>query len=178
MIAWSEHNGVGSRRRILMSTFPATSVLFKPVGIQDEQKPGYSTAASVRHLLRRLTGCWHRKMTRPFTFGHRSYRTCLRCGMRRDFDLETWTMTGPYYREAATGPLYPDYLPPTLKLKSDVQCQTHEVKDERFRARAAKPSSENMSGAAAVHEEDEEAQLHDSPQRHGPCSSTHGLYVM
>ena len=41
--------------------------------------------------------CWHRKMSRPFTRDGCTYRVCLRCGMRRDFDLERWKTTGGYY---------------------------------------------------------------------------------
>jgi hypothetical protein len=36
-------------------------------------------------------------MTRPFTRDGRTFCVCLRCGMRRNFDLEKWEMTGGYY---------------------------------------------------------------------------------
>jgi hypothetical protein len=29
----------------------------------------------------------------------RTYRTCSKCSMRREFDLERWRMKGRYYRE-------------------------------------------------------------------------------
>jgi hypothetical protein len=45
----------------------------------------------------RVFGCHHSSMSRPFTCDDRTYRVCLKCGMRRDFDLETWTMSGPFY---------------------------------------------------------------------------------
>src|SRR6185369_9993186 len=83
----------------------STSVLFQPAQIQDAPKDGYGTAATLPYLLRRLLGCWHRKMTRPFTRGDRTYRTCSRCGMRRDFDLKTWKMKGRYYREPVVASL-------------------------------------------------------------------------
>lgn len=41
--------------------------------------------------------CWHRKMSRPFTRDGHTFRVCLKCGMRRDFDLKKWKMTGGYY---------------------------------------------------------------------------------
>jgi len=36
-------------------------------------------------------------MSRPFTRDGCTFRVCLRCGMRRNFDLEKWKMTGGYY---------------------------------------------------------------------------------
>ena len=53
--------------------------------------------AGLKYLVARLTGCWHRKLSRPFTRGKQTYRVCLRCGMQRDFDLRTWKSTGRYY---------------------------------------------------------------------------------
>lgn len=51
--------------------------------------------------LTRIFGCWHREMSRPFTFSDDSYRVCLECGARRRFNPRTWEMTGPYYYEGA-----------------------------------------------------------------------------
>ena len=44
-----------------------------------------------------LLKCWHTDMSRPFTRDSETYRTCLDCGARRKFDLESWEMQGPYY---------------------------------------------------------------------------------
>ena len=44
-----------------------------------------------------ISRCWHRKMSRPFTRGGCTFRVCLNCGMRRNFDLENWKSTGGYY---------------------------------------------------------------------------------
>lgn len=52
---------------------------------------------SVRYLLGRISSCWHLKLSRPFTHGQESYRACLRCGMRRQFDLKTWKSSGRFY---------------------------------------------------------------------------------
>ncbi|PWT89558.1 MAG: hypothetical protein C5B55_11180 [Blastocatellia bacterium] len=49
------------------------------------------------YLFGRIFRCWHRKMSRPFTRDTESYRACLRCGMRRNFDLKTWRSTGRFY---------------------------------------------------------------------------------
>ena len=47
--------------------------------------------------LRRVFGCWHLKMSLPFTREQETYRTCVSCGARRRFDLERWTMVGDFY---------------------------------------------------------------------------------
>ena len=51
----------------------------------------------LKYFMGRITGCWHRKLSRPFTHGTKTYRVCLRCGMRRDFDLRAWHSTGRFY---------------------------------------------------------------------------------
>ncbi len=48
-------------------------------------------------LLHRIIGCWHMKLTRPITHGSETYRACVRCGMRRTFDLTRWSSTGKFY---------------------------------------------------------------------------------
>ena len=52
----------------------------------------------VNKVFNRLFGCWHRRMSLPFTRGNETYRTCVDCGARRRFDLEQWNMVGGYYR--------------------------------------------------------------------------------
>ena len=52
---------------------------------------------SIRYLINRIFSCWHIKMSRPFTHERESYRTCLRCGMRRSFDVEKWKSKGRFY---------------------------------------------------------------------------------
>jgi hypothetical protein len=47
--------------------------------------------------LTRLFGCRHRNMSPPFTGGAETYRSCMRCGARRMFDVERGRMTGAYY---------------------------------------------------------------------------------
>ena len=49
-------------------------------------------------LVSKLWSCWHRKMSRPFTHEGETYRVCLKCGMRREFDLSTWQLKGRYYQ--------------------------------------------------------------------------------
>jgi hypothetical protein len=52
----------------------------------------------VSNVFRRVLGCWHRRMSLPFTRGNETYRTCVDCGARRRFDVEQWRMVGPFYR--------------------------------------------------------------------------------
>ena len=47
--------------------------------------------------LTRIFGCWHTKMNSPFTQNNETYRTCMRCGARRHFNLGRSKMTGAYY---------------------------------------------------------------------------------
>lgn len=53
--------------------------------------------AQIKTGLRRLFGCWHLKLSLPFTRGTETYRTCVTCGARRRFDLDQWTMVGSFY---------------------------------------------------------------------------------
>lgn len=54
----------------------------------------------LRYMCNRIVGCWHRRMSFPFSRGGETYRVCLRCGMRRQFDLAKWKMKGRYYNIA------------------------------------------------------------------------------
>jgi len=51
----------------------------------------------IEKFLTRTFGCRHRQMSIPFTRGNSTYRTCVACGARRDFDLVQGSMVGPYY---------------------------------------------------------------------------------
>ena len=55
-------------------------------------------------LFGQLFGCWHKRLTRPFTTRHSSYRACLECGARRHFNTETLTTSGPFYYPPAVKP--------------------------------------------------------------------------
>ena len=53
--------------------------------------------SSPNSWLTRLFGCRHRNMSPPFTSGEEMYRSCMRCGARRLFNVEWGKMTGAYY---------------------------------------------------------------------------------
>ncbi len=42
-------------------------------------------------------GCWHKKLSRPFTHGRESYRACLHCGARQKFDAIEMKTTKRFY---------------------------------------------------------------------------------
>ena len=48
-------------------------------------------------LMARLFGCRHSEMSRPFSVQGQAYRSCLGCGARRQFNVDSWKMQGDYY---------------------------------------------------------------------------------
>jgi hypothetical protein len=58
--------------------------------------------AKIGIFMARVFGCRHTDMSRPFSHSGRAYRSCLRCGAQRQFNLGNWQMTGEfYYRKPA-----------------------------------------------------------------------------
>jgi hypothetical protein len=53
--------------------------------------------SKVRGATARIFGCWHLKLSRPFSRGSDTYRTCVACGARRRFDLDQCKMVGSFY---------------------------------------------------------------------------------
>ena len=52
--------------------------------------------------LNRLFGCWHSEMSRPFSSEGQSYRVCLSCGARRQFNIRKWETQGDFYYRLPT----------------------------------------------------------------------------
>jgi hypothetical protein len=48
-------------------------------------------------------GCWHKRLTRPFTDRNTSYRACLDCGARKRFNTEDFRTFGPFYYPPSVG---------------------------------------------------------------------------
>lgn len=48
-------------------------------------------------LVGKIFGCWHKRLSRPFTTRGASYRACLNCGARKKFDTATLKTYGPFY---------------------------------------------------------------------------------
>jgi len=45
----------------------------------------------------KLFGCWHQRLSRPFTIGRDSYCACLQCGARKQFDTQTLQTFGSFH---------------------------------------------------------------------------------
>jgi hypothetical protein len=54
-------------------------------------------AKSIASFFRRILGCRHSQMSRPYTVNDEPYRTCLECGARRRLDRHSWTSQHAYY---------------------------------------------------------------------------------
>ncbi len=48
-------------------------------------------------IFAKLFGCEHNNISRPFTTRGTSYRTCLNCGARKQFNSETLETFGSFY---------------------------------------------------------------------------------
>jgi hypothetical protein len=48
-------------------------------------------------LTSRIFGCWHKNISRPFNSGKTSYRCCLECGARKQFDPKSLRTHGAFY---------------------------------------------------------------------------------
>jgi hypothetical protein len=55
--------------------------------------------SAARQLVLRLFGCWQHELTRPFTRNGKTYRVCVKCGLSRDFNLNTWETHGASYTQ-------------------------------------------------------------------------------
>lgn len=51
-------------------------------------------------------GCWHGKLSRPFSKNRVSYRTCVKCGARKRFDPNTFSTFGAFYYPPKASKLY------------------------------------------------------------------------
>jgi hypothetical protein len=48
-------------------------------------------------FLGKFFGCWHEEMSRPFSHEKVAYRSCLKCGSRKQFDSKTLETFGAFY---------------------------------------------------------------------------------
>lgn len=54
-------------------------------------------------LLATLFGCSHPRLSRPFSHDNVGYRTCINCGAKKKFDLETRTTSAAAYYPGSAG---------------------------------------------------------------------------
>lgn len=52
---------------------------------------------AAQRLVVRLFGCWQHELSRPFTRNGKTHRVCIKCGLSRDFNLDTWETHGASY---------------------------------------------------------------------------------
>lgn len=78
----------------------AAQITLKQYGRGREGAEPKGLTAQLSNWLTRVLGCWHTEMSRPFTRDGESYRACLECGARRQFDSASWEMVGAYYYDA------------------------------------------------------------------------------
>ena len=69
-----------------------------PTQITAQRDDLVTTLPAGERLVGSLFRCWHRRLGWPMTRDGRTYRACLKCGMRRSFDTKTWKTFGPFYR--------------------------------------------------------------------------------
>ncbi len=48
-------------------------------------------------ILQKVFGCRHKSLTRPFKSNDKSYRVCLECGARTEFDTQSFKTLGTFY---------------------------------------------------------------------------------
>jgi len=76
------------------------------LGTLERYSPGERTRLSTALLglfgrFAEKFGCQHRVMSRPFSRHGETYRVCINCGARRQFDQKTWTSSGRHYYKPA-----------------------------------------------------------------------------
>jgi hypothetical protein len=72
---------------VLEQNYIAEKVLNRTEGVFGEQIG----------IFGKVFGCWHKELSRPFTSVKESYRVCLDCGARKQFDTQTLKTFGPFY---------------------------------------------------------------------------------
>lgn len=83
----------------------------KNIAVQDEGRTDRPSPTAIPNgWLTRLFGCRHRNMSPPFTGGEETYRSCMRCGARRLFNVERGRMTGAYYYAPLSSLYEPQHL--------------------------------------------------------------------
>ena len=55
-------------------------------------------------IVAKLFGCKHKRLSRPFTNRHGSYRACIECGARTEFDINSFKTLGTFYYPPSVSP--------------------------------------------------------------------------
>jgi hypothetical protein len=54
-------------------------------------------AEEKQSFFKRLFGCWHSRMSKPVTTESTTFCYCKDCGLRRNYDFETFKPKGAFY---------------------------------------------------------------------------------
>lgn len=65
--------------------------------VNAETKSDTELFANKVGLIGKLFGCGHGQLSRPFSQGKIGYRSCLKCGAIKQFNLETLETFGGFY---------------------------------------------------------------------------------
>ncbi|MGI9036364.1 MAG: hypothetical protein ACR2GD_10045 [Pyrinomonadaceae bacterium] len=65
--------------------------------LKRKRRPNNFVFGKKMGLAAKLFGCWHDDLSRPFTHGKIAYRSCLKCGARKQFNPETLETYGSFY---------------------------------------------------------------------------------
>ncbi|MDQ3322211.1 MAG: hypothetical protein M3525_07255 [Acidobacteriota bacterium] len=65
--------------------------------VNSETKSDTELFAKKVGLIGKLFGCGHGELSRPFSQGKIGYRSCLKCGAIKQFNLETLETFGGFY---------------------------------------------------------------------------------
>jgi hypothetical protein len=65
--------------------------------VDSETKSDTELFANKVGLIGKLFGCGHGELSRPFQQGKIGYRSCLKCGAIKQFNLETLETFGGFY---------------------------------------------------------------------------------
>ena len=57
---------------------------------------------AAERVVQRLFGCWQHDLSRPFSHGGQAYRVCVKCGLARNFNINTFETYGASYALRAT----------------------------------------------------------------------------
>jgi len=61
---------------------------------KDHAERSRALKQAAERIVVRLLGCWQHDLSRPFTRNGKTYRVCMKCGLSRDFNLNTWETQG------------------------------------------------------------------------------------
>jgi hypothetical protein len=65
--------------------------------MRDQAERSRALNDAANRLVQRLLGCWQHDLSRPFTREGKTYRVCTKCGLSRDFNLNTFKTHGVSY---------------------------------------------------------------------------------